>query len=260
MYKIDTGAQCNVVTLKIYQKVNPQSDIHPVNLKLSAYNNSEISVICKYSLTLKHEDELFKVFFFVVDTKSVPILRLELGENLKLIKRICCVESKENSFLYEFSDCFGEIETLNKTHHINIKESFTPVVTIFRRILHSLKPKVEKELKCMVEPADEPTDWVHELVIVEKPNGKLRICLDLRPLNQGIKREHLHLPIAEELFSKMSGAYFSKLDASSRYWQIKVDRESSNLLTFSRTIGRFRFKRLPYDIHYASEVFQKNVS
>ena len=58
----------------------------------------------------------------------------------------------------------------------------------------------------------------------------------------------------------MLGAYFSKLDASSRYWQIKVDGENSNLLTFSTTIGRFCFKRLPYDIHYATEVFQKNVS
>ena len=59
----------------------------------------------------------------------------------------------------------------------------------------------------------------------------------------------------------MSGAkYFSKLDASSGYWKIKVDRESSNLLTFAATMGRFRFRRLPYGIHSASEVFQKTVS
>ena len=58
----------------------------------------------------------------------------------------------------------------------------------------------------------------------------------------------------------MSGAEdFSKLDASSGYWRIKVDRESSNLLTFGTTIGRFRFKRLPYGIHSVSEVFQKTV-
>ena len=29
-YKIDTGAQCNVVALKIYQKLNPQPDLHPL--------------------------------------------------------------------------------------------------------------------------------------------------------------------------------------------------------------------------------------
>ena len=217
----------------------------------------------KCSLTLEHKNELFDVSFVVVDTKSIPNLGLESRENLKLIKRICSVESKENLFLFEFSDCFGEIGTLNKTHHIEIKGNFTPVVTPARRIPHSLKPKVEKELKRMVdldiiEPVDESTDWVNGLVIVEKPNEKLRICLNPRSLNQAIKREHLHLPTAEKLFSQMSGAKcFSKLDASSGYWQIKVDRESSNLLTFGTTIGRFRFKRLPYGIHSASEVFQK---
>ena len=86
LYKIDTGAQCNVVPLKIDQKLNPQSDLHPVNLKLSAYNNSEIPVIGKCSLTLEHKNELFNVSFLVADTKSVPILGLESCENLKLMK------------------------------------------------------------------------------------------------------------------------------------------------------------------------------
>ena len=59
----------------------------------------------------------------------------------------------------------------------------------------------------------------------------------------------------------MLGAkYFSKLDVSSGYWQIKVDKESSNLLSFGTPIVRFRFKRLPYCIHSASEVFQKIAS
>ena len=106
----------------------------------------------------------------------------------------------------------------------------------------------------IIEPVQKPTDWVNGLVLVEKPNGKLRVCLDPRPLNKAIKREHLHLPTAEEIFSQMSGAsYFSKLDASSGYWQIKVDEQSSNLLTFGTPSGRYRFTRLPYGTHSASE-------
>ena len=112
----------------------------------------------------------------------------------------------------------------------------------------------------IIKPVDEPTDWVSGLVIVEKTNGKLQICLDPRPLNQAIKWEHLHLPTIEELFSQMLEAkYFSKLDATSGYWQIKVDRESSNLLTFGTAIIRFYFKWLPYGIHSACKVFQKTV-
>ena len=123
-----------------------------------------------------------------------------------------------------------------------------------------LKPKLEKELKQMVdldiiEPIKKPTDRVNSLVIVEKPNGKLRIGLNL---NNAIKSEHLHLPTTEEIFSKMSVAcFFSNLVASSGYWQIKVDEESSHLLAFGTPLGRYHFKRLPYGIHSASEVFQQ---
>ena len=106
-----------------------------------------------------------------------------------------------------------------------------------------------------------PTDWVNRLVVVEKQNRKLRICLDPRPLNKAIKCEHLHLPTAEEIFSQMSGSsYFSKLDSSSGLWKIKVDKQSSILLTFGTPSGRYSFKRLPHGIHSASEVFQRQVT
>ena len=74
----------------------------------------------------------------------------------------------------------------------------------------------------IIEVIKKPTDWVNGLVILEKPNGKLRICLDPQPLNKATKREYLHLPTAEEILSQMSGpCFFSKLDASSGYSSFK---------------------------------------
>ena len=59
----------------------------------------------------------------------------------------------------------------------------------------------------------------------------------------------------------MSGAcFFSKLDASSGYWQIKVGEESSHILAFGTPLGRHRFTRLPYLIHSVSEVFQQEIT
>ena len=86
---------------------------------------------------------------------------------------------------------------MNTTHHIEVKGNVKPVVSPVRKVPHVLEPKLEKELKRMVdlditEPIKKPTDWVNSLVIVEKPNGKLCICLDVRPFNNAIKREHLH--------------------------------------------------------------------
>ena len=63
------------------------------------------------------------------------------------------------------------------------EEDATTVGHHARRIPHAIKDKLKKELDKMEESKIitrimEPTDWVNSLVIVEKPNRKLRICLD----------------------------------------------------------------------------------
>ena len=100
----------------------------------------------------------------------------------------------------------------------------------------------------IIQLVDEPTDWVNGPVIVE-----IRVFPDPQPINQTITHEHLNFPTAEKSISKILGVtHFSKLDASSGYWQIKVNKNSSNLLAFSATIGRFHFKWLRYSTLPAS--------
>ena len=38
----------------------------------------------------------------------------------------------------------------------------------------------------IIEPVSHLTDWASGMVIVEKPNGSLRICLDPRTLNKAM--------------------------------------------------------------------------
>jgi hypothetical protein len=98
------------------------------------------------------------------------------------------------------------------------------------------------------------------MVTITKPN-KTRICLDPRDLNNSIKREHYPMPTIEEIVSRLPQAtVFSTLDATCGYWQIPVDEKSSKLLTFNTPYGRFRFRRLPFGISSASEVFQRTMN
>ena len=86
------------------------------------------------------------------------------------------------------------------------------------------------------------------------------MCLDLKDLNHAVKREHYPLPTLEYLTIMLCGAkYFSVLDATSGYWQIKLDEESSLLTTFNTPFGRYRFTRMPFGIHSAQEVFQRTI-
>ena len=105
----------------------------------------------------------------------------------------------------EFSDCSGETVTLKNTHHIEVKDNVTPVVTPVRKISLLLKTNLEKELKCMVDldifdTVQKQTNGVNGLEVIEKPNGKLRVCLDRRPLNKENKRENLHQAFFGALF------------------------------------------------------------
>ena len=63
---------------------------------------------------------------------------------------------------------------MNTTDLIEVKYNVKPVVTPVGKVLHSLKPKLEKRTQRMVdlditEPIEKPTGWVNGLVIVEKP-------------------------------------------------------------------------------------------
>ena len=142
LIKIDSGAQCNVIPVESLENISPKRDLQPVNVKLSAYNGSKIPVAGKCSLTVAHKNNPFKVSFTVVD--SVSILKMKTSEHLHLIKRICRIETNSETFFSEFHDCFGEIGTLNTTHHIEVKDNAEPVVTLVRKVPHALEPKLGK--------------------------------------------------------------------------------------------------------------------
>ena len=109
-----------------------------------------------------------------------------------------------------------------------------------------MQEKFKAELKCIqdldvIVPVDEPTEFVNPIVIVEKPNTrKLRICLDPKNLNEHIRHEHYPIPTLDDAIAKIGNSkFYSKLDLTSGYWQVKLDYESSLLTTFNTPFGRY---------------------
>ena len=103
-----------------------------------------------------------------------------------------------------------------------------PVTQAPRKIPAMLRSKLKDELDRMekeqfIVRVEEPTERVHNRVLAEKPNGKLRVCSDPRELNKYLKREQYQLPTWEEIASRLHGAkYFSISDANQGYWQIPL--------------------------------------
>lgn len=134
-----------------------------------------------------------------------------------------------------------------------------------RNIPFALHEKLQDELKRMenmgvICKETEHTDWVSPIVIVPKKDGKIRVCLYPIQLNKAIQREHYQLPTRDEIHAKFKAAhYFSKLDARTEFWQMKLDQNSSKLTCFNTPFGRYRFLRLPFGITSAPEIYHRTI-
>ena len=76
-----------------------------------------------------------------------------------------------------------------------------------------------------------------------------------------MQRENHPLPTTDTTFANLAGAhYFSRLDANSGFWQIKLSERSKPVTTFITPWGRYCFNVLPFGISSGSEKFQKCMS
>lgn len=277
--KIDTGADTNVIsknTLDQMMYVTGQEiNIFRTNNKVFSFSGQLIPNTGSCILKCNFENgTTANICFVVVKAQCQTILGWKICEKLGIVKRIfalseeTCHENQRsvNDIVKKYSSTFEGLGCLPTQAHIDVDSSVTPKVCPVRKIPFALHDRLKEELQNMeklkvIEKVIKPTKWVNSIVLVEKPNGKLRMCLDPRNLNVAVKRPHYPYPTFDDLRSKVAGAtIFSKLDANSGYWMIPLDSESSDLCTFNTPFGRYKFLRLPYGVNSSGEIFHRTMS
>lgn len=242
-----------------------------VQNNLHNYDGSKLNCVGKIKLTgCFMNNKKVKLEFHVIDAihPIVPILGCAaiLKEQLMERKYLNVIKNDYSNLLENYKELFDEkiIGTLSgPDYKIRLKENAVGKVENCRKVPVSLHENLKRELDKMeklnvIAKITEPTEFVSNIVIVKKPNGKIRVCLDPCNLNNCVMREHFQLPTFEEVSSRMAGAkVFSKLDASTAFFQIKLHEDSARLCTFSTPFGRYFFKRLPYGPCSAPEVVHR---
>ena len=119
-------------------------------------------------------------------------------------------------------------------YHISLREGAKPfALSTPSRVALPLMSKVKQKLEQMealgvITRVEQPTDWCAGIVVVPKPNGSLRICVDLTKLNENVRRERHILPSVDHILAQLTGAtVFTKLDANAGFWQIKLSEKSA---------------------------------
>ena len=207
---------------------------------------------------------------YVVRGLKINLLGLPAVTALGLVARVDSTspaETNTSNLHTRYPSLFTGLGTLGEEYHIKLKEDAKPhALYTPQNVPIPLRGKVEEELHRMeqlgvIAPVSDPTPWCAGMVVVPKSSGAVRICVDLKPLNESVLRETHPMPSVDDTLAQLSGAtVFSKVDANSGFWQIPLAEDSCHLTTFITRVGRFCFKKLPFGISSTPELFQRRMS
>ncbi|XP_055492867.1 uncharacterized protein K02A2.6-like [Leucoraja erinacea] len=286
-FQIDCGATCNIIPIDL---LNPDTQLEHTDKVLVMYNKTKLTPLgtCKVKVRNPRNNKLYRLEFQVVDQSSrIPLLGRKASEAMKLIKvqyeNILAIDNivktepspvtkgesgksvTMDKINEEFEDVFTGDGCMEGEYRIEIDDRVPPVKLPKRRVPVAMMTPLQEELKDLerrgiITPVERSTDWISSMVAVRKPNGKLRICIDPKPLNRALKRSHYPLPTIDDILPEMSKAkVFTVCDVKQGFWHVKLEEESSYLTTFATPFGRFRWLRMPMGISPAPEVFQRKL-
>ena len=138
-----------------------------------------------------------------------------------------------------FALCDEELGETDTVKHFIDTSGAKPVKEAARRLPYALRQQLEVELdkllkiKC-IEPANSP--YASPLVLVRKPDGNLRVCVDYRSVNKDTIPDRYPLPRVDELIDAIGACkavYFTSLDLMRGYHQVKMAEESKNCFHMS---------------------------
>ena len=145
-------------------------------------------------------------------------------------------------------------------HKITLREeSFRPFGP--RRVPIHLQQEIERQVNVMLKAGiiEEANSLFNSpVLLVKKPNGKFRFCVDFRRLNEITENEVFPVPSVSEVFDKLQNAnVFTVLDLRSGYWQVAIKQADRDKTAFTVGEKQYRFKRMPFGLSGAPYTFRR---
>jgi hypothetical protein len=163
----------------------------------------------------------------------------------------------------EFNEVFQGLGLFQKQYSIKLKPGATPVQMPVRKVPIAKRASLKKALREMeemgiIQKIEHETPWSSALILEDKPDGTVRPCLDPSGINKVLETEKFPIPTIEDIIAEIGDArYFSVVDITKGFWQIRLDKKSADICTFVTPYGRYQFLRLPFGLASAAEIFRK---
>ena len=123
--------------------------------------------------------------------------------------------------------------------------------------IHKLLSEMEE--KGIIEPST--AAWLSPIVLVRKPDGSTRMCLDYRAVNTHLAADIYPLPRLEELVEMAAGhKYYATVDLKEAYYQVTLHEDSRDITTFSDGVSLHRFRKLPFGLSCSPAIFSRQIA
>ncbi|XP_075779243.1 uncharacterized protein LOC142827525 [Pelodiscus sinensis] len=146
------------------------------------------------------------------------------------------------------------------SHHIATKPG-QKVRDSHRPLPRKMWDTVRQELKEMLALGvveESRSEWRSPIVLVPKPNGSVRFCIDFRKVNAISQFDAYPMPRVDVLLERLGRArYISTLDLTKGYWQIPLTPRTKAKTAFPTPFGLYQFTMMPFGLHGAAATFQR---
>ena len=143
---------------------------------------------------------------------------------------------------------------------VELDKPFTSRARV-RSLSPTVREQIRKEVAAqreagVIEPSSSP--YASTVLLVPKPDGTVRFCIDYRALNRITKRDGYLMPRVDDNLSALKGAqYFSSLDLTAAFNQIPMDEASKDLTSFCTPDGTWRYTRMPFGLVNGPAIFSR---
>jgi hypothetical protein len=123
-----------------------------------------------------------------------------------------------------------------------------------------VKEEIDRMLEAgIIEPVVE-SEWISPMVVQDKKTRGIRICVDLRKLNDACLHDPFPTPFTDEVLENVGGKEtYSFTDGFSGYHQINIAQEDMYKTTFATEWGSYQYTVMPFGLKNAPAVFSRVV-
>ena len=174
------------------------------------------------------------------------------------------LKQNKDVFAWKQAD-MGGIDPAIITHRLNVSPSFKPMKQK-RRIFaperqKAINEEVTKLLQAGAIKEVEYPEWLANIVLVKKANGKWRLCIDFTDVNRACPKDSFPLPRIDLIVDATAGhELLSFMDTFSGYNQISKDPDDQENTSFVTRQGTYCYQVMPFGLKNAGATYQRLVN